>query len=58
MQAARFSETAVSYRNTTRRHNPEVEDLKLYSKTVKGVKMTRKFSTALEDSMASKSSKV
>jgi len=31
MEAARFPETLPSYRNTTRRHNPE--DLNLYLST-------------------------
>jgi len=30
MEAARFSETSVSYHNTIRRHNPEVIDLNLF----------------------------
>jgi hypothetical protein len=30
MEAARFSETLVSYRNTTRRHNPEDLGLNLH----------------------------
>jgi hypothetical protein len=32
MEAARFSETLVSYHNTTRRQNPEDLDLNLHSR--------------------------